>query len=277
MPFKINQNNPRSYEKLQPGDIVLKYEKQNPDIKGRIIQLGQKIRKNEQPESHFYIHAGIYLGSGRIAEATSSDLGDLIESYIHGPRFTFEEKSGELRIFRILDPKMAKEMAKIASSIVKFPFTVGEQKETGRYDLKKAIFSTLLNPGSPTKRLKQLLKAGFYATAGGDPIKGKKHKDFFCSYLVAWAMQGADAKRAIEAYNHSHDEKITLPNLRHIPVEDRHAKVKQWADEIIIKHGSELESLVAIDLDAKTCSPARLVDFMMKNRGLFEYIGRIYS
>ena len=108
-------------------------------------------------------------------------------------------------------------------------------------------------------------------------MKNEKHRDFFCSYLVSWALQGAEASKAIAEFNKLNKEKITFPDLSKIPEEQQYKELGKWAKETIKKFGRQLEDLIDIDLDAKTTSPARLHDFIVTHPHLFEEVGVVYT
>lgn len=125
--------------------------------------------------------------------------------------------------------------------------------------------------------MKGFLKAGYFANEGKQPIKRGKHKDFFCSYLVAWALQGAEARKTIDRFNELNEEKIQFPDLTNVPEAQQHEELSKWAKGVIKKFGTQLEDLIEIDLDAKTTSPARLHDFIAANPQLFEQVGIVYQ
>lgn len=100
--------------KLQPGDIFIKYEKNNPDLVAKVIQFGQKLRETRHPESVYYTHAGVYIGEGNVAEAGHTVFGDLYADHIT----CFWTLSDQVHIFRLKDETMARNLSDIAKTII---------------------------------------------------------------------------------------------------------------------------------------------------------------
>lgn len=264
----------QNYEQyLLPGDIVFKYDYKHSDLSAKLIQFGQKINGSRDPTSVEYTHAGVYVGNKKYAEATHKTLGDLIASPTKG----YFSVADELHIFRLKDREMAENLSNIMKIIVDDVPKEQKTGKTGSYSFTKALFSVLSAPRDSNKKLKGYLKSGYFAHAGIQPIKRGKHKDFFCSYLVSWAMQGAEARKTIDRFNQLNKEKIEFPDLSTVHEAERDQMLSQWAKGVIKKFGRQLEALIEIDLDAKTATPARLHDFIVENPQLFDIVGVVYT
>lgn len=281
--FKLSfdQNNPNCINSLQRGDIVLKYTPTGGDVVVRVIRAAQQFKNVTKEEACNYKHAGIYLGNGMVAEATFSLEGQLIRSSIYGSHFKIPQgKKNEVHFFRLKNKEMADDIANIAEQLTIDP-EVAKKKSTGDYSFLGA-FNSILDGKKPlSKRIEKTLRVGLYSFYNLQPKKSGKHKDFFCSYLAAWALQGAEAFRLLNVFNNIAKHKklppIEIPNLLAIPEMERHSAAKKWANQIVKEHGFRLAALLEIDLDAKTTTPAELFEFMANNPHLFEPVERIYS
>ena len=228
---------------LQPGDIIMSYYPESSDAVAFLIKAGQILETPVSKNSVNYVHAAIYLGNGKIAEAISDEKGvDLKINDLTSERFKIKEgKSNEYRIFRSTNSAFRKETARLAQRLNQEDKSPGEVR--GTYSYQNAFFSILKRTHLSEEALVHYLKAAHFAHTGEMPVDRNGPRNFHCSYLVSWVLQAAESLEAIARINETlgSGEKIEFPDLSKInDVRERGDALDAWARKMVRTHEKKL-------------------------------------
>lgn len=265
---------------LQPGDIIMSYYPESSDAVALLIKAGQILETPVSKNSVNYVHAAIYLGNGKIAEAIGDEKGvDLKINELKSERFKIKEgKCNEYRIFRSTNDTFRKETARLAQQLNREEKSPGEVR--GTYSYQNAFFSILKRTHLSEEALIHYMKAAHFAHTGEMPIDRHGPRNFHCSYLVSWVLQGAESLEVIARINNTLEstEKIEFPDLSKMTnVRERGDALEAWARKMVKTHEKKLRENLRLKNDAKTTTPQHLYKLFKDNPDLFEPVYRLIA
>lgn len=256
-------------EKLKPGDILLSYYPNQPEIKDAALRAGQKVTKlvtrTSTEDSHNFIHAAMYAGVGKISEAIGSGV---VTSHLEGDRFKL--KPGMKHSFLVIRPKneaMAKEAAKIAESLA----AKKDESAIIEFSIARAIFSGVRSSELDQEGVKRYLKGAATAHNHVLPVDKNGIRDFFCSYFVGWACQAGESLEVLKRVNKElpDDKQIQFPNISRLPIQKQGEVLEAWAKKTVEEHYDVLKQYIRLDFDPKYTSPQRFYGFVLEHPELF--------
>ncbi len=253
--------------KLKPGDIFFKKvheEDSHPVVLGQSIAYHFMSAPKER-EGHKFSHAAVYLGNGRIAEASPHHDGCEVRSVsLDDPRFALDaEHSNRYLVCRFHDESLAREAAQVAESVAQ-PVVAAEATEF-KYSKLQALrsiwHSASFGPFARYRYLKQYIDDH----KGERPVDFMQKKGFFCSYFVGYCFQTAESRR-------------TMPPI--LGDEDRPTQGWTtigsavfrglWARLRRLGHWNEMSEAVKLQFDAKRLTPQNLRNFTVAHPELFK-------
>lgn len=268
--------NPVDLEKiLKPGDIFFK--KIHPDNHNHVV-FGQKFQYsflsgNKDRDGFNFSHAALYLGNGKIAEATHSKgiEEDIRILDLKDKRFALPRK-GEMslnsyEIFRPKDAELGKEAAKVAGLIATPSARISDCSERRppaalKYSITLAV-SSIFHGAIFGHWAKERYIQQYYEYANlKEPASFLKPQDFFCSYLVGYCYQAAEAKDIL----HRVIDPFFIP--RGITFIGKALYRIFWNKFNNWKHHKHLDKHVKMRFDSQKVSPQVLRNFMV-NSDLF--------
>lgn len=183
---------------LKPGDILFKKQPYNS---GNTVIFGQRLfshfkRGTQERESYKFSHALLYIGNGRFVEASPNHGKSEVRTFdIDDPKFALEMSSAvQYLVTRHEDPEIAQNAAEIASKIA-----VNAAAGSGdhNYGYLNALRSIYLSSDFGRFGRYRYYKQYYLDRQGEMPIDAIGHKNFFCTYLVGYAYQTAEARKVM--------------------------------------------------------------------------------
>ncbi len=239
MPLVPQSNRDELLKTLKPGDIFVSYAYQSYTMTQFAIRNGQKLTKpfiqGTDSESHHAKHVAIYLGEGKIAEASHME-GGIDVRILDIDHSMFRLNTGAYAEYRVYRPKadqhfegmaeLAVEAAKKCADYVPEKF---ELKSSISKKLRKVLLygthykyscSLAVKSLLTSSRFDDLAKKRFLKNLATQLLPVKNHltkngrRYFFCSYFVGWMLQAAQAQ---DVYHKLEKLGLKLPNLTFSP------------------------------------------------------------
>lgn len=98
-------------------------------------------------------------------------------------------------------------------------------------------------------------------------VRGKKDREFFCTYFAAHAFQQAELSQKLKSIEAIEGVKEGLQEIERTPEgPERTKKIRQWAREMAKDHKDEINKVLeTFTLDPKHTSPYELIEFLQKD------------
>lgn len=256
--------------KLKPGDVLFK---KMPDDSSHIVALGQRIVRvivGEEREAYKYSHAAIYLGNGKIAEATPAHGCDVRITDLTHSKFALKEGSGiQYIVARCADSRLAKQAAdvakKVAGEVKSCGVQEGSQCTPHKYsniNAGRSIYhSQWFGPFARHRYIKQYIDDSKKEM----PVDFIARKKFFCSYFVGYCYQTAESRKVIPEILGADDEPLkahtTFGKAISRGIWARLRRYQTW---------NQMSEKVKMQYDAAWLTPQDLRNFMRGHRELFK-------
>lgn len=249
--------------KLRPGDILLSYYPESTDAVAGVISIGEKLAKQVfvkgTPDSHNFVHAALYLGEGRIAEAVSDGIrvNELTDD-------RFRLKPGMKHSFLVVRPnnaELGKEAARIANELsAQGP----DETPTHQYSIMQALGAVVSHGKLEQQGIKRYLMGACYQANNLVPANKNGIRSYFCSYFVGWAFQVGESKAVLEKL------KIKPPVIdKKLSPQEQGVAISKWATEVATKHHKALQDAIDLKFDPKYSTPQHLYLYFLSHPELF--------
>ncbi len=256
-------------KRLKPGDIFFrKQHETNPHL----VTKGQRLTRPfiwgpVEREGFKYSHVAIYLGNGKIAEASPSpDKSEVRVIPLTDSHFALalQSKNGYV-IARPTDEKMGLEAARVAARVATELKPDGFQETTHKYTelhAGRSIYHpSFFGPFARHRYLEQYI----------DDHKNQLPKDFiglkdfFCSYFVGYCYQTAESRKIMPAIlGNKHGPITGFTSIGSSIFRDVWARVKR------IQYWKEMSKAVQYTYDAKWLTPQDFRNFNLNHPKLFK-------
>lgn len=273
---RVKLNESRLVRILKPGDILFK---RNPSGKFNQIVVAQKLRQKfamgiKDAEGYKYSHVAMYLGNGKVAEASvSKRKGDEVRVVaLRDSRFKLMKGYSYL-VSRCADEKLAKKAVEVMKTVAKpvAPVGVEEGQRTpfsySLFEAPRSIWhSSSFGLFAKYRYLKQYIDYKNKET----PKDFMLAKSFFCSYLVGYAYQTAESQIVMPKILGEDDKPIkTYTALGSAIFRGLWARIRRW------EHLGDMNRDVKMQFDAKRLSPQSFRSFIKEHPELFRDIAMI--
>ncbi|MCE5293020.1 MAG: hypothetical protein LLF94_00215 [Chlamydiales bacterium] len=250
-------------DKLMPGDIFLSYYPESTDAVAGVISLGEKLAKQVyvkgNKDSHNFVHAALYLGDGRIAEAVSDGVRI---NELSGDRFKL--KPGMKHGFLVIRPENAKLGAEAARIADELSAQSPEEKTKHEYSIMQALGAVVSHGKLEKQGIKRYLMGACYQANNLQPTNKNGIRSFFCSYFVGWAFQVGEATSVVKKLN------IEFPTIdKRLSHAEQGKAISKWATEVTNKHYKALQGAIHLQFDPKYSTPQHLYLYCLSHPELF--------
>ncbi|MBS0652551.1 MAG: hypothetical protein JSR39_03395 [Verrucomicrobia bacterium] len=257
--------------KLKVGDILFKKVHEddfNPVVLGQTIAYPFMGAPKER-EGYKFSHAAIYLGNGRIAEASPHLDGCEVRSLpMNDPRFGLDGvHKTRFLVCRFHDEEIAREAAEIAESVAQpvsayngGPGDATEYQYTKVHAMRSLWHTASFGPFARYRYMKQYIDDH----KGEKPIDFIDLKSFFCSYFVGYCYQTAESRRVMPAILGEED----APKKGYTSIGSAIFR-GLWARLRRICNWKEMSDAVKLQFDAKRLTPQNFRNFTTAHPELF--------
>jgi len=260
-------------KQLKPGDLL--FRKISPENHNSIVTVQTFFKplifNKKDREGNTYSHVALYLGDGRIAEAAwPTGRGDEIRILrLEDERFSlsYGNKNTYL-VTRCTDSILAQKATEVAARVA-YPLPPlnmdQKQKTPFRYTILQAARSMwhphFFGPMGKYRYLKQYIDYKRQTT----PVDFMHPKKFFCSYLVGYSYQVAEAMKMLPSILGENDRPPKgFTQFDHALFRGLWARLRRW------QHYFKLDNHVQMKFDAKRLSPQSFRTFIVRNPQLFK-------
>ncbi len=265
-------------QQLQPGDLIIK--KIHEENHNSIV-TAQKVQHfflsgNKEREGMHYSHVAMYVGDGKIAEAAwpSGNKDEIRIIGLEDKRFALPEegdlKRNEYLVVRMKDQDLAKRAVKVIKKIAtelnpnEGDALPADQVTTAKYSIKLAAKSLLFDRSFGLYAKYRYMKQ-YHDMKNGVPMDFMKPQSFFCSYLIAYCLQVAEAKTVLPKLMDKEDRPAQgYTSFGTALYRGIWARIKTWQNLY------QLDKEVKIQLNAKRTSPQVFRNFVVNNPDMFE-------
>jgi len=257
--------------KLKVGDILFKKvheEDFNPVVLGQTIAYPFMGAPKER-EGYKFSHAAIYLGNGRIAEASPHLDGCEVRILpMDDPRFGLDPtQKTRFLVCRFHDEEIAREAAEIAESVAQpvsayngGPGDATEFQYTKVHALRSLWHSASFGPFARYRYLKQYIDDH----NGERPVDFIDLKSFFCSYFVGYCYQTAESRHVMPSILGEEDSpKKGITTFGTALFRGLWARLRRMC------HWKEMSEAVKLQFDAKRLTPQNFRNFTTAHPELF--------
>lgn len=264
---------------LQPGDLIIKkiHEKNHNSI-----VTAQKVQHfflsgNKARKGMLYSHVAMSVGDGKIAEAAwpSGNKDEIRIIELGDKRFALPEEGdlnrNEYLVVRMKDQDLARRAVKVIKKIAtELKPNEGEglpadQVTTAKYSIKLAAKSLLFDRSFGLYAKYRYMKQYHDMKKNGVAMDFMKPQSFFCSYLIAYCLQVAEAKKVLPKLVDKEDRPAEgYTSFGTAIYRGIWARIKTWQNLY------QLDKEVKIQLNAKRTSPQVFRNFVVNNPDMFE-------
>jgi len=251
--------------RLRPGDIFFKkqpHETWHPVVFGQWI--ASFFRRQDDREAYKFSHVAIYLGNGKIGEATPNHGDNEVRVVkLEDSRFALQPGSPiQYVVVRHTDPELARQAAEVAEQIATRNCDCAK-KEGHQYTYRDAVFSSLLPHNFGPFARYRYIKQWLLDREGERPKDLIKEKDFFCSYYVAYALQVAEGQRVMQEMIGRYDTPSDLNDF---------ISRGKWGYNRVIALWKKMNKEIKLAFDAKRVTPQDLINLVAKNPDSFRNV-----
>lgn len=265
-------------QQLQPGDLIFKKiheENHNSIVTAQKVQYALLSGNKDRAGMH-YSHVVMCVGDGKIAEAAwPSGKGDEIRIIkLEDTRFALPETGdlsrNEYLVVRMTDQALAQKAIKVAKKIAtelepEDTDSQADQTTPIRYSIPLAAKALLFDRSFGLYAKYRYMKQYHDSKKDGVPMDFMNPQDFFCSYLIAYCLQVAEAKRILPKVISAEDlPSEGFTSFGTAIFRGIWARIKTW------QNFSLLDKEVKIQLNAKRTSPQVFRNFVVNNPDMFE-------
>lgn len=277
---KITYNKEWMETNLEPGDIMIcrYYHDANRGlIDGSIYGLQtlheMGVDGMREKESTFNGHVVIYIGEGKIAEASIGGGHDIRILDVDHDEVRIEKGYRfEWVVVRPKDASFAQRAAQLASQYADTEEEVKENngKSEGRYafltGLRALYHNTLFRHGAKGMLIKE-----YYDQLRGENkpthvMKGKR--DFYCSEFVSYVLQSAEANQVLPEILSEEDRVAEDANTLQAGLKAR---------RVARKYADALDERITMQYDPKWMTPVKFRQFVVQHQELFEDVYRLVA
>ncbi|MCB1135438.1 MAG: hypothetical protein KDK78_04130 [Chlamydiia bacterium] len=192
------------WEELQEGDIIFTrlLDDAEPTFWEKLIVQGQKLARTWTPhnrprDSHLFVHVGIYIGEGKIAEAMLDTTGDPELRIVDIDHPYYDKDLHWHCVYRVHDSDLNARAARIARLLTYEAEEDLPDDLRRRYNMTTAVLSVFYAPWKV--QLPALLRIlnGYHKIESGEGESLSHFKGFHCSYFVPFVFQLAEAERLL--------------------------------------------------------------------------------
>ena len=271
---------------LKPGDVLFY---QSDESEEEIITFGQHFEdlltlSPKERQAYRFQHVALYIGDGKVAEATTANGHDVRIISVDDPAFN-KDNLGKFWVARFHDPELAKEVAEVAKTVAR---EAPKSSDEGAPALPKSLFWSKLSHyfGGEKYHGYGYIQAGRsvwhpanfgpfaryrYLKQYSDDHNGEiprdffKKKHFFCSYFGSYCYQTAESRRIMPQILGENDRPkkgVTFFGtgiLRGL-----------WARTRSLWHWSKMSKEVQLKFDAKRMTPYDFRNYVQRNPHQFK-------